>query len=150
MNIEKIKTKLDSLDSHDKPKFGIMSPQHMIEHLILTVKLSYGRIKIPPFVPTEKQLAQKQTLLYELEEFPKGIRAPGLNNNLLPLRFQSLKEATDELIKSIENYNQYFDESPGSMTFHPRFGALSHVEWEQFHKKHFRHHFSQFAFSADF
>lgn len=145
MNIENIKSKLQTLDLNAEPEFGTMTPQHMIEHLILTVKLSYGRIKIPHFEPTEKQLQQKKTLLYELDEFPKGIRAPGLGNNLLPLRFQSLKEANNELLESLEKYKEHFEEQPNSTPIHPRFGVLNKSEWDLFHTKHFKHHFSQFG-----
>ena len=44
-------------------KFGIVTSQYILEHLTLTVKISYDRIKIPEFDPNEKQLFQKRALL---------------------------------------------------------------------------------------
>lgn len=145
MEKELIKSKLNNLTESTTPEFGMMSPQHMVEHMTITVKLSAGRIKIPEFEPSEKQLIQKHTLLNTSIEFPQGIKAPGLEGTLLALKNNSLAIAIDQLIESIENYNNYFLENPDSKTLHPRFGKLSHDEWEKFHFKHFKHHFSQFC-----
>lgn len=122
-----------------------MTPQHMVEHLILTIKLSYGRILIPEFEPNEKQLMQKQALIYSDIKFPIGVKAPGLGENLLELRFPDLETSKIHLLKSINEYDLYFETDPGAKTIHPRFGKLSYEEWERFHKKHFDHHFRQFG-----
>jgi oxepin-CoA hydrolase/3-oxo-5,6-dehydrosuberyl-CoA semialdehyde dehydrogenase len=144
MNIKDFEQKLTNLNEAKEPEFGVMSAQHMVEHLTITVKLSSGRIAYPPFNPTEKQLAQKEALLFTEFEFPTGIKAPGLGNNLMPLKYETLSEAKSKLIKSLEEYDAYFKENPDARTIHPRFGLLTHKEWEQFHPKHFKHHFSQF------
>lgn len=145
MERETIESRLKSLTETSPREFGIMSPQHMVEHLILTVKLSYGRIKIPEFEPNEKQLAQKHALIYSEITFPRGVRAPGLGDQLLELRFPNLEFAKFELIKGINDYFTFFEENPDSRTMHPRFGKLNHEEWERFHKKHIEHHFEQFG-----
>lgn len=145
MEKELIKSKLNHLTELSAPIFGIMSPQHMVEHLTLTLKLSSGRIKIPEFDPSEKQLAQKETLLNTPIDFPRGINAPGLQGTLLPLKNISLATSINQLIHSLEYYNNYFSENPDSKTFHPKFGKLNHEEWKKFHAKHFKHHFSQFG-----
>lgn len=140
-----IKMKLNNLTEASAPIFGIMSPQHMVEHMTLTVKLSSGRIKIPEFEPSEKQLMYKETLLNTPVEFPRGINAPGLQGTLLALKNDSLMASIDQLLDSLDHYNNFFSENPDSKTIHPRFGKLNHEEWEKFHAKHFRHHFSQFG-----
>lgn len=146
METETIKKRLEKLHAESPALFGIMTAQHMVEHLILTVKISYGRIKIADFGPSEKQLAHKQTLLYTDAVFPRGIKAPGMGDEaLLPLRFPDLAEAKDELLKSLKNFDLYFLENPETKTVHPRFGTLSHNEWELFHAKHFAHHLGQFG-----
>lgn len=145
MNIETIKNRIENLHSDIQPMFGIMTAQHMIEHLILTVKLSYGRIKIPDFEPNEKQLTQKQILIYSDILFPQGIKAPGLPDKLMDLRFPNLEVAKEELIKSISDYYSAFEENEFLTTTHPRFGKLTYEEWGKFHAKHFEHHFAQFG-----
>lgn len=144
MNIQTILSRIEKLQEESPALFGIMTAQHMIEHLILTVKLSYGRIKIPDFEPNEKQLAQKQALLFSDMEFPKGVKAPGLPESLMALKYANLEEAKAELLKALSAYNEAFQENSELKTLHPRFGKLSHEEWERFHTKHFDHHLGQF------
>jgi hypothetical protein len=139
--IEKI---LENLNENSTRLFGLMTPQHMLEHLIITFKLSAGRIKIPEFEPHEKQLSQKELLLNTAIEFPKGVRAPGLPAELLPLRFDSLQTAKAKLIQAMEEFEKVFSDNPELMTFHPRFGKLTYTEWKVFHNKHLTHHLGQF------
>ena len=146
MNKETLNQRLQGLSLKAEAKFGIMTPQHMVEHLILTLKMSAGRIPIPEIVPTEKQLAQKQALLFTDLPFPQGIKAPGLPDTLLDLRFPDLETAKEELIKSWDVYQMLFQENPTKQTPHPRFGLLNFEEWERFHAKHIDHHLSQFGF----
>lgn len=145
MERQLIESRILELASDTRARFGIMTPQHMLEHLTLTVKISYGRIKLPEFAPSEKHLAQKQALIYTDIEFPKGLKAPGIGEKLLDLRYENLETAKTELLKSIYNYNRHFTELPQDETIHPRFGKLNHQEWEKFHSKHFEHHFGQFG-----
>lgn len=145
MDKESIVSRLKSLTEASLREFGVMTPQHMVVHLILTIKLSYGRIKIPEFEPNEKQLLQKHALIYSEITFPRGIRALGLGEELLALRFPDLETSKLQLLKSIEEYDSFFESNPEAKTIHPRFGKLTHQEWELFHKKHFEHHFGQFG-----
>jgi hypothetical protein len=145
MQRELYELKLNKLAPTTPAAFGIMSAQHMVEHLTLTVKLSSGRIKIPEFEPSEKQISQKEMLLNTPIEFPKGINAPGLEGVLMPLKYDSFSESIDQLLNSIDFFNAFFSTNPTSKTMHPRFGRLNHMEWEKFHAKHFQHHFSQFG-----
>ena len=145
MTKEILLQRLQNLTLQSEAKFGIFTPQHMVEHLILTLKMSAGRIPIPEFVPTEKQLAGKQALLFTDLPFPQGIKAPGLPDTLLDLRFPDLETAKEELIKSWDVYQMLYQENPTKQTPHPRFGLLNFEEWERFHAKHIDHHLSQFG-----
>jgi len=145
MQTEIIKNRLGKLLSNTQPEFGIMTAQHMIEHLILTIKLSYGRVTIPDFEPNEKQLAQKNALINSDMLFPKGIKAPGLPDQLMDLKYPNLDSAIEQLLKSISEYHRTFNEEKSLTTTHPRFGKLTYDEWEKFHSKHFEHHFGQFG-----
>lgn len=145
METEQIENRIGELTAETKAQFGIMLPQHMIEHLSITLKVSFNKIKLPEFNPSEKQISQKMVLIHSEIEFPKGIRAPGLDGNLLPLKFSDLKSAKTDLMKSLVEFNTYFLSDPDAKTIHPRFGMLSHEEWEIFHQKHFEHHLKQFG-----
>lgn len=145
MTRETLQQKLALLTTEAAARFGIMTPQHMLEHLILTLKLSSGRIPMTDFVPNEKQLAQKQALLYTDIPFPQGIKAPGIPDTLMELRFPSLESAKEALLASWDGYQEVFEKEPTKTTIHPRFGPLNHDDWEKFHAKHMNHHFGQFG-----
>ena len=145
MTKEILLQRLQNLTLQSEAKFGILTPQHMVEHLIITVKLSSGRIPIPEFEPNEKQLARKQALLFTDIPFPQGIKAPGLPDTLLELRYPDLETAKTELIKSYDAYHLLFQENPTLLTPHPGFGLLNYKEWELFHAKHIDHHLGQFG-----
>jgi oxepin-CoA hydrolase/3-oxo-5,6-dehydrosuberyl-CoA semialdehyde dehydrogenase len=144
MTQQEIQNSLENLSEGSNQLFGKMTPQHMVEHLIITFKLSSGRVNIPEFEPNEKQLEYKRLLLRTDMEFPKGVRAPGLPAELLPLRFDSLHTAKEKLIQAMEEFENTFSEAPDLMTLHPRFGKLTYTEWKVFHDKHLSHHLGQF------
>lgn len=145
MNSEKIKNGIKGLTKESKALFGIMTPQHMIEHLTITMKLSSGRIRLPDFQPNEKHLAQKDLLLNTTLDFPRGIKAPGSTGELLELKMKDLEMAIEKLLSSVEEFNSYFENKPEAKIIHPRFGKLNHSEWQRFHQKHFAHHLGQFG-----
>lgn len=145
MTRETLQQRLDLLTAASAAQFGILTPQHMLEHLILTLKLSAGRIPMTDFVPNEKQLAQKQALLYTDIPFPQGIKAPGIPDTLMELRFPDLESAKQGLLTSWNTYQEVFKQQPDKTTIHPRFGPLNHADWEKFHAKHMNHHLSQFG-----
>lgn len=145
MTKETLLQRLNHLNLQSQAKFGIFAPQHMVEHLLLTLKLSSGRITIPEIVPNEKQLAQKQALLFTDIPFPQGIKIPGLPDTLPDLRFPDLETAKAALISGWDAYQLLFKENSTLMTPHPRFGLLNFDEWERFHAKHMHHHLGQFG-----
>ncbi len=140
---------ISPLQDSNSPEFGKMSAQHMVEHLILTLKISYGRIKLPEFVPNEKNLKLKAIVMDDTFEFPKGVKAPGLGDKLMPLKYDNLEEAKAALAETIEKYHSYWQENPDAQNVHPRFGFLNKVEWDHFHERHFKHHLGQFRLVND-
>lgn len=145
MDSEDIKNRIKGVTEESKALFGIMTPQHMVEHLTITMKLSSARIRLPEFEPNEKQLAQKNLLLFTSLEFPKGIKAPGSTGELSELKMENLEKAKEKLLASVEEFNLYFKNNQEAKTVHPRFGGLDHKEWLLFHQKHFAHHLGQFG-----
>jgi oxepin-CoA hydrolase/3-oxo-5,6-dehydrosuberyl-CoA semialdehyde dehydrogenase len=145
MTRETLQERLALLTPAADARFGIMTAQHMLEHLILTLKLSSGRIPMEDFVPNEKQLAQKQALLYTDIPFPQGIKVPGIPDTLMELRFPDLATAKTALLASWDAYQALFQQEPCKTTIHPRFGPLNHDDWEKFHAKHMDHHLGQFG-----
>ncbi len=143
-NKAQIENLLTSLDIHQKPVWGSMQPQQMIEHLSLSVKGSYLS-KAQLAVPEEKAIALKQAFIYSDMELPRGIKSSMYKDGELPpLRFASKDAAIEVLLKEIDAFYAFFEEHQERLTMNPVVGLLNLREWEVFHGKHFLHHFKQF------
>ncbi len=138
----------EKLSPETKPLWGIMTPQHMVEHLLLTVKVSNNKIKVECLNPHEKIPTLKRFLLSE-RPLPKYFINPIIGEGLLPLQFNNYKDAIDSLKIEIEDFYKFFENNPDVLITNPTFGELNKTEWEIFHKKHFTHHLSQFGVDLD-
>ncbi|GAB5524584.1 MAG: hypothetical protein Roseis2KO_24560 [Roseivirga sp.] len=132
-----------------KPAWGLMTPQHMVEHLIVTYKMSIGRIKIPVISATEDHPRLKAYLMKD-SPMRRSVPSPTGNNELQPLRSASLQEAVDKAIKETGSFLKFVDEQPDFMADHPYGGPMRADEWLFFHRKHIKHHFIQFNLMADY
>ncbi len=141
--IDKIKL-LVNLRSDTKQLWGKMTAQHMVEHLILAVRTSNGKLNIGCFNPPEKIPTLKRFLMSR-RPLPKEFINPLIGEGLLPLEYENLEEAKLVLEKELEDYYKYFEEHPDASLVNPTFGELNKNEWDVFHEKHFTHHFRQFG-----
>jgi hydroxymethylglutaryl-CoA reductase len=144
LTLEKINTALNQLKVDAKPLWGKMSPQHMVEHLILTFRICNGTKEIE-IITEDRLLPIQKRFLLSSRPLPKLFINPVIGENLLPLEFESINTAQETLIFELTKYEEYFDLNPESKPAHPVFGYLNKSEWDVFHKKHFEHHFSQFG-----
>ncbi len=135
---------LNKLDPQLKPLWGKMTPQHMVEHLILAVQMSNGKLKLECFNPPEKIPTLKRFLMSN-RPMPKGFVNPVIGPDNLPLNYSSLDESKKKLEEEIEDYYRLFEENPDVRPVNVTFGELNKEEWDVFHKKHFTHHLSQFG-----
>jgi oxepin-CoA hydrolase/3-oxo-5,6-dehydrosuberyl-CoA semialdehyde dehydrogenase len=147
MNIDGRINLLHKLKEDQKPLWGKMSPQHMVEHLYKAVQSSINEIQFKIYTEDNKIPVLKRFLLGN-RPLPKEFMNPAIGPDLLPLEFSSLEAAVNELEKVIERYNLFFTENPSAKTAHPTFGLLSKEEWDIFHQKHFTHHLSQYGLIA--
>ncbi|MEW6506798.1 MAG: DUF1569 domain-containing protein [Bacteroidota bacterium] len=147
-NLNRFCEHLKKLQPDTKPMWGIMSPQHMIEHLILAVRVSNNKVKVECFNPPEKIPALKRFLLSE-RPLPKNFVNPLIGEGLIPLQFNSLEEAIANLNLEILDYYTFFAENSDALLINPTFGELNKDEWQLFHKKHFIHHLAQFGIIVD-
>ncbi|PIQ46967.1 MAG: hypothetical protein COW03_17615 [Cytophagales bacterium CG12_big_fil_rev_8_21_14_0_65_40_12] len=132
------------INEQHQPIWGIMTPHHMLEHLIVTFKLSLGRIQIPVVTPADK-LEKRKAYLINDSPMLRSVPSPTGNNELQPLRTSSLEEAKQKLLKEIESYLVFVEAEPSFVSNHPYGGPMTAQEWLLFHKKHFIHHFTQFG-----
>ncbi len=146
MTEDKINDSLSKLTDNVKPKWGIMTPQHMIEHLEFTYKIASGEIQDFEVATPEKILEKVHASLYNYEKFPKNTHFPLLEKDKLEdLKHPDLATAIEKFKAQREKYLEYFKDRPDAKLNNMVFGELNRYEWYLLERKHLNHHFEQFG-----
>lgn len=135
------------LTPHTKPMWGIMTPQHMLEHLEGSLKISNGEIKLTELRIKEEELESRRAFLFSNAPFAKGI-VIGESCKLSPLKYSSFDEAKANFFKQLINFFGHHDQKKTAEYLHPAFGKLDYKGWLRFHYKHVKHHFEQFGLKS--
>ena len=143
LNFDEVRSRLSTLHIDDKPVFGKMNSQQMIEHLSAITKIANGNWKVDVFVSDEKTARRKPFLNTE-NELQVGFKAPFLSEKPVALKFNSINEAIDDLINQLNVFVEIFTKDENRTVVHPFFGELNFEYWKKFQVKHFTHHFKQF------
>jgi oxepin-CoA hydrolase/3-oxo-5,6-dehydrosuberyl-CoA semialdehyde dehydrogenase len=146
LNFVEIEKLLSRLNADQKPLWGKMTPQHMVEHLYKAIQSSINEISLNVYTEERKIPVLKKLFLGE-RPLPKEFMNPAIGPELLQLEFEDLNNAINELRNVMQRYEQFFMDNPSIKTAHPIFGHLIKEEWNTFHQKHFKHHLSQFGLS---
>ena len=136
-------TKLENLKADTRPQWGKMTAQHMVEHLITAVQMSNGKVHFKCFNPPEKLPALRRFLMSD-RPLPRNFVNPVIGPDILPLQYPGLEETKEILESEINDYYNFFELNPNVKPTNVTFGELNKEEWDQFHKKHFTHHLTQF------
>lgn len=145
MTEEKILECLSNLKEDAKPKWGIMTPQHMLEHLEFTYKVASGEIQDFEIATPEKILEKVHNSLYNYKPFPRNSQFPLLEKDTLDdLKHPDFATAIEKFNESREDYKTFFKENPDAKLNNFVFGELNRYEWYLMERKHLNHHFEQF------
>ncbi|CAL2083562.1 hydroxymethylglutaryl-CoA reductase, degradative [Tenacibaculum sp. 190524A05c] len=142
-NEDEVRSQLQKLNSDSKPSFGNMNAQQMIEHLSAVTQIPNGNWNVDIFVEDEKA-ARRKPFLNTDNEIQVGFKASFLSENPVPLKFNSIDEAIDDLISQVNLFFEVFEKDKSRKVTHPFFGELDFEYWKKFQVKHFTHHFKQF------
>ena len=134
---------IDKFEPHLQPIFGQMSPQHILEHLILSLHLSTGKRKIEFKGDDELAKKIKASLILSDAEMPIGIKNPLLKDVPEDLVYETIDEAKRGLKNELTYFYKYKSNHPNATSIHPRMNVLTIGEWAILHSKHFSHHFKQ-------
>lgn len=146
MTDEKIKKSLDKLTEDTKPKWGIMTPQHLMEHLEEGYRILSGEIQDFDIVTPEKILDKVHASLYNYEKFPHNTQFPTMKKGELEdLKHPDLETAKQKMLEAREAYLNYFKENPDAELKNMVFGMLNRYESYLLERKHLNHHFEQFG-----
>lgn len=142
---KEFETLLNNLTETAQAQWGLMKPQHMIEHLALTVQISNGKKPLGQRVTDEQAKIAKAAYVYTDVEMEKGLKTPMSPEVPGAFEFPSMDLAKKELMMQLDDFENYFSLHPNATFIHPRFGPLDYKEWVIIHNKHFKHHFKQFG-----
>ena len=139
----------DALQADQKGQWGIMTPQHMVEHVggvIYGTAMGKGSATLA--IPEEQAAKMKGRFFSAYYPFPKSVKMPGTQDKpaeQFPLRMASLEEAKEKLNGAVSKFIKQQEANPEQIALHGYFGNLTMEEWLAFHIKHMEHHLMQFG-----
>ena len=134
---------LNGLTPNQKPLWGKMKAQEMVEHLSDMLMMSRGTGNFTIDVDAET-IARRQQFLSSDKEMAKNIAVP-FTKGIIELRHDELELALDEFTEEWMNFTEYYENNPSASVIHPYYGDLDFNLWLKMHDKHFMHHFKQFG-----
>ncbi|MEO0468106.1 MAG: phenylacetic acid degradation bifunctional protein PaaZ [Bacteroidota bacterium] len=136
---------LQALTENTPAKWGIMSPQHMVEHLNMHLNIALGKVHTKLRIPEEK-VERYQESLYNYRKMPQNFQHPDLRKGKTEdLEFENLNAAKEALMATYDAYIAHFKVNPEATALNPMFGELDFTHWQLMNRKHFDHHFTQFG-----
>ena len=146
MTEDKINACLSALKEDTKSKWGMMTPQHMMEHLEYTYKIASGEIQDFEIATPSTILDKVHNSLWNYDKFPKNSQFPQLEKDTLePLKHPDLATAIEKFKAQREKYIAFFKENPEAKLKNLVFGELNKYESYLLERKHLNHHFEQFG-----
>jgi oxepin-CoA hydrolase/3-oxo-5,6-dehydrosuberyl-CoA semialdehyde dehydrogenase len=135
---------LNTLTEDEKPLWGKMTAQHMVEHLLWAFEFSTRDTGIVCHTP-ENLIERMKTFLHDNRPTSHDFRNPILGENPPALRFPSLADAKAKSQIELTRFLDQYRERPDEIHMHPIFGPLTTEEWHRSQYKHCYHHLLQFG-----
>jgi len=102
INKSYLQEKFAQLPEDTKPKWGIMTAQHLVEHMEFFIQMALGNVPTEITTP-EKYLEKMQDSLWNYQSMPKEFDHPILKKGEVEdLRFGSLAEAKEAYFKAYD------------------------------------------------
>jgi len=133
---------LSGLGADARARWGHMTSQQMVEHLLWAFEISTGRVVVECLLPPAQQEMMK-TFLHQNRPMPREFRNPALEGGLPPLRHANVAAASAALQAEVMRFLN--PARPDERYRHPIFGPLTAEEWSRSHFKHGCHHLLQFG-----
>lgn len=142
--VDEVVYRLGGLRGDVSPRWGRLTRDALIEHLIWSVRHSMGRSRRIPFVGNcFTRYVARPLVLAGAVSLPKNLALPAE----LRARGIDTREPGDlETLQAIlEDYLGLVQADELRPAPHPTFGRLNIDEWDRFHVIHFEHHLRQFG-----
>ena len=137
-------TMLRNLSGDQAPNFGLMTAQHMVEHLIYVTKTLSRRVGEPTAEQSKSQHYFRKFINAgcPFEYRPKeGVSEADLK----ALRSASIEEAIQGLEAATAQFYAIFESNPDHKSYNPMMGEFNLAELELFNYQHGRWHAHQFG-----
>lgn len=135
---------LEKLSPDTEANFGLMTPQHMVEHLIGAIESAAVKYEGERENPaTEQQLGMQQfiksgcVLSHRPSDKTKA--------DLPPLRHGTLEEAISFVPNAVQKFYTFQDDNPDYIPYASYLGELPFEDVELFQFMHIRYHLWQFG-----
>jgi len=142
-------TMLRKLSSDQAPNFGLMTAQHMVEHLIYVTKTFMKRMGDPEGEPTKSQLYFRKFISKGCP-FAYRPKEGVTKDNLSALRSANIEEAIQGLEAATAKFYALFAKNPTHKSYNPMMGEFNMAELELFAYQHGRWHAHQFGLIEEF
>ena len=136
---------LSKIPSDQKPQWGNMTVQQMVEHLSVVQRLSSGKTPNDRIVIPEEKIARSQQFLMSEQPLSPGVQNPLFPKDPPPVTNATLYDALKELQAEIDYYITALNSDEDFVITHPYFGRLNKEMNLQAAYKHALHHLRQFG-----
>ena len=134
---------LSKLNSDSSPEFGLMTAQHMVEHLSWTLKSCTKRVGEVEKPPTKGQVGFQKFIergaIFQYRPSDKT------KEDLPDLKLKDLKSAIEQVKVAIERFYAHYEANPTFKCYNKFFGELDFDQLELFNYNHYRYHLGQFG-----
>jgi oxepin-CoA hydrolase / 3-oxo-5,6-dehydrosuberyl-CoA semialdehyde dehydrogenase len=135
---------LEALTEASAARWGRMTAQQMVEHLLWAFECSTGRVTVECPIPVGERPRLRQ-FLYHNRPTPREFMNPALTAGLPRLRFADLDAARWALGAELGRFVDHVNDADEALYMHPIFGPLGVEDWARTHYKHGHHHLLQFG-----
>ncbi len=135
--------RIEKLTKDSIAKWGKMSVNQMIEHVVMHLKMTSGEIKVTrSFTGRIFGLIFKNIFLYKNNVIGKNLPT---HEKLIPEGNPDFNLMKKDLINSVSKFSILGANNIGKDSQHYFFGKLSDKEWDILMWKHLDHHLRQFG-----
>jgi oxepin-CoA hydrolase/3-oxo-5,6-dehydrosuberyl-CoA semialdehyde dehydrogenase len=146
INRSNISGYLSQLTEQSQSAWGILTPQHLVEHMEKGFRIASGEIQDFEVDTPAEHLAKVQEMVFNYKPMPKGFKHPLMEKESLDqLIHPDLASAKVKMLEAWDSYEAYFKANPDAETKNAVFGHLDKFGWDLLNIKHFNHHFEQFG-----
>jgi len=135
---------LKNLSPDTEGNFGLMTPQHMVEHLVVVMKMTAKKHEGEREMPANKRQLGFQKFIQKgavLQHRP----SEKTKADLPPLKYNSLEEAITHIPEAVQRFYNFWETNPDYIPYGSFMGEMPFEDLELFHYMHFRYHLWQFG-----